>query len=1131
MQGRNFIDPPVTPRIYGAKGGGKGGGGGSSRVAQESPNTLQSRATARLLDLLCAGEIKGLTDGAKSLFFDDTALQNSDGTYNFQGVTWDFRNGTPDQDYMPGFSEVESEIGVNVQVKYGKPITRTITDQELDAVRVTIRFPALYRQDTTNGDMLPFTVSIGIDVATDGGPFQRMVTDTLNDKCTSPYDRAYRINLPQGSRWDLRVVRLSADSTAAAESNDTWWNSYTRIIEAKMVYPDSAYAGVAVDSQLFGSNVPQRAYEIYGKIIQVPSNYDPVARTYSGLWDGTFKLAYSNNPAWCLYDVLTDPVNGLGRELTAERIDKWGLYSIGQYCDEQVPDGMGGMEPRFTFNGVVNTQEDALNAVAAMAGAFRTIVYFSAGMVYFSQDRPTAYKRLLTPANVVNGMFNYEGTGQKARHSVALVSWLDPDDGFNAAVETVEDADSILEFGWRTTDEVALGCISRGQAYRHGAMLLDAEKQCTTTCSFQTGLDCADIMPGDVIAIADPSHAGARAGGRIAAISELGATLDAPFPFTDAQTYSLVVTLPDNAMYEIPLVNPGAETAVVEFAQPATTLPQIGSVFTVLASNLAPQLFRVMGVEEAEGITFSFSCLQYDPTKYDRVEKGISLPQTPTTLLPTGPLPPPHNLTYAEYLYLKSGLSPMAGLTLSWSYTDPRAMGFEVEYQAPNHSGFMGKVIVSSLSLDMDLQDQGIYIFRVRAVDGIGRYSNWATLTVNAQALWVPPSDVRNFLGQVQGDLLNLTWDMVPDLHLDHYEMRFTADQDSPRWDTAQIINNHIGKTTTSLLVPLQTGTFLIKAVSIKDVFSVNATALYNGISPELSLLNVVEDLVQHPDWNGEKDRTEERSSTLYLARQDVGPESLDVYASEDVYAEPNIYRLVELGGYYPVGYYYFDPVLIDLSAIYDTRIIPFLKYDSTTLTSDVYAVEDVYALSNVYDTNSSSQFRVYLEYSITQETPEAPSGLDPYTSADIYAEPDVYIYTPTDWSDWVPFVEPLTLRARGYRFRLVLESLDGETSPAVFFCQVTLDMPDRIVSVDDFVVPADPAGYYFPFIPPFKNSPAISAPMIQDGAEGDRYRITDKSRSGFRLFLFDVETEEPISRSVDWIAKGYGAELIAPGG
>lgn len=1131
MKPHNFVKSSVTPRIRGAKGGGKGGGGGKTRVAQESPNTLQSRATARLLDLVSAGEIKGLVNGVKSVFFDDTPLRNADNTYNFQGVTLDFRTGTPDQAYMPGFSEVESEVAVNVQVKYGKPITRSITDQDIDAVRVTLRFPALYRQDTTNGDMLPFWVVVGIDISTDGGPFRRMVTDTLDDKCTSPYERAYRIDLPQGSRWDIRVLRFSLDSTSAAEVNDTWWTSYTRIIEAKMVYPDSAYAGVAVDSQLFGSNVPQRAYEIDGKIIQVPSNYNPTTRAYSGLWNGRFKRAYSNNPAWCLYDVLTDPVNGLGRELTAERIDKWGLYAIGQYCDELVPDGLGGMEPRFTFNGVVNTQEDALNAIAAMAGAFRTIVYFSAGMVYFSQDKPTPYKRLLIPANVIDGMFHYEGTGQKARHSVALVSWLDPGDGYKPAIETVEDPDSIFEYGWRTTDEIALGCTSRGQAWRHGAMLLDAEKHCTTTCSFATGLDCSDIMPGDVLAIADPAHAGVRAGGRIAAISKLGATLDAPFPFANDQTYSLVVTLPDNTMREMPLVNPKSETAIVQFTEALPILPQVGSVFTVLASNLAPQLYRVMETSETEGITFNFSCLQYDPTKYDRVEKNIDLPQTPTTLLPSGPLPPPENLTYAEYLYLKSGLSPMAGLTLSWSYTDPRAMGFEVEYQRPGYTGFVGKVTVSSVSLDMDLQEQGVYIFRVRAVDGLGLYSNWATITINAQALWIPPSDVHNFLGQVQGEFLNLTWDMVSDLHLDHYELRFTSDQESPRWGTAQIINNYISKTTTSLLVPLQTGTYLIRAVSVKAVSSAKATALYNGISIDISRLNVVEELVQHPDWAGEKDRTEELGSVLYLKQMPIGPGPLDVYASSDVYAEADVYRLQEFGAYYPIGYYYFDPVFVDLSAIYDCRIIPTLNYGSTTLSSDAYAVEDIYALPNAYDTNSSTEYKIHLEYSVTLEAPEAPSGPDPYISADIYAEPDVFIYTPTGWSEWMSFVEPLTVRGRGYRFRLVLESLDGETSPAVFICQVTLDMPDRIVSADDFIVPADPAGYYFSFTPPFKNSPAISAPMIQDGRESDRYRVTEKSRSGFRLFLYDVTTEQPISRSVDWIAKGYGAELIAPGG
>ncbi len=1087
----NTTHPVISaPRIYGAKGG---KGGGSARIAQESPNTLQSRATARLLDLLCAGEIRGLVNGAKSIFFDDTVLQNKNNTYNFDGVNWDLRTGTPDQAHMAGFAEVESEVPVNVQVKYGSPVTRSITDQDIDAVRVTIRFPALYKQDTTSGDMLPFEVKIAIDISTDGGAFKRVKTDDLSDKCTSPYERAYRIDLPEGGRWDIRVARLSKDSETAAEVNDTWWASYTRLIDAKLAYPDSAYIGIAVDSQLFGSSVPQRAYDIYGKIIQVPSNYNPNTRKYSGLWDGAFKRAYSDNPAWCLYDVLTDPVNGLGRELTADRIDKWSLYGIGQYCDELVPDGLGNTEPRFTFNGLINTQEDALNAIAAMAGAFRCIVYFSAGMVYFSQDRPTAYKRLLTPANVIDGMFNYEGTGHKSRHSVALVSWLDPADGFKPAVEVVEDPDSIQEFGWRTTDEVALGCISRGQAYRHGMMLLDAEKHCTTTCSFSTGLDCADIMPGDVLAIADPHHAGARAGGRLAAVSTSRATLDAPFAFAADQAYSLCVTLPDNTLLEIPLVNPGAETDTVRFSKNIKKTPLVGSVFTLVASNLAPQLFRVMGVEEGEGITFNFTCLQYDPTKYDRVEKGINLQPAPTSLLPAGALPAPHDLTHAEYLYLKSGLSPMAAITLSWAYDDPRAAGFEVEYQAPGYKGFIGKVVVSTLSLDMDIQSQGGYVFRVRAVDSLGRCGPWAQISFSAQALFKRPSNVPKFFGQAGGDFLTLTWAPAPDLHLDHYEIRFSQDMSgAATWETAQVLAGNVGKSAIAFQAPLQIGVYMIKAVTVKGLYSATAAVLSNGIGLDIARLNVVLADQEQPEWAGVKDGTVRNGGVLCLERTPGG-------------------------NYRDIGYYYFDPARYDLSQVYDTRLIPTLVYSGTTLADDIYAVDDVYDLEDVYNAAGSSAYKVRMEYSATR--------LDPLDGARLDAHAD-----PGGWEPWAPLVEPVTVRARAFRFRLVLESEDGFTTPVVPRAEIIMDMPDRLWSVDDFLVPAVVDGCYFAFNPPFKGVPAISAPMIQVGVEGDTYTITEKTRAGFRLALTNRNTGQPVSRRVDIIAKGYGAEIPAGG-
>lgn len=1087
----------ILSDLMGAKGGGKGGGGGSKFV--EQPNTLQSKAVARLIDLCCAGEIVGLVDGSKSIILDGTPLMNANGSLNFEGLEWDFRVGTSDQDYMPGFPQVESETSVGVEVKYGSPVTRTISDQELDAVRVTVNLPALYNQDTDNNSMDKTRVAYSFEVSTDNGPFEEKVRVDMTEKTTSAYRISHRIDLPPGRSWDIRMVRLIADSSKATLANKTEWASYTRIIDAKMVYPDSAYAGLKVDSALFGSSVPQRAYDIHGKIIKVPSNYDPETRTYSGLWDGSFKLAYSNNTAWVIYDVLTDPINGLGREFNHDMIDIWSLYSIAQNCDELVPDGKGGYEPRFTFNGLINTQEDALNSLAALAGACRCIIYFGAGMVYFAQDRPTPMKRLLAPANVIDGMFNYEGTALKARHTVANISWLDPEDGFSTAVMSVEDAQQIRDLGWRPTDEIALGCTSPGQAWRYGKMLLEMEKRCTETVTFSTGLDCADLMPGDVVGILDPSVAGARAGGRLLAIDGHGATLDAPFEFKESETYILCIAMPDGTLQDIPLINPGEKTATVAFEEQIDSFPVDNAVYGILASDLQPRKFRILGIEEVEGIQFNFTGLLYDETIYPYVEHNIVLPQPPVSYLPTGPMPAPYNLTWAEYMYLKTGLTPMAACTLSWAYDDPRAVAFEVEWQEPYTNGFMGKITIGTPTVDLDLNEQGAYTYRVRAVDGIGRTSPWAYLAVSALGLMTPPSNVKNFLGVTNGEFLTLSWDQVPDLHLDHYELRYSASPE-PTWESSQIVDSAISKTQTSIMVPLQQGTYMIRAVSIKNVQSPTPTSLYNGVSLDISTLNVVEVLKQQTEWNGEKENVVNNGGILTLG-------------------------LNEFGEYATQGVYYFDPAIFDLSAIYDSRLIPNLVYSGISQTSDLYAIEDIYDLPDVYDVEQNPNYRVILEYSVTDEAPDAPQAFDVYAPADIYTAEDVYSQTDTAWSEWTPIHGPLTVRGRAYRFRLILESLDGLVSPAIAMCEITVDMPDRVLGAEDFMVPADPEGYYFAFTPPFKGSPIIPEPRIQDGLETDACRIADKSRSGFRLYLYNRETNEPISRSIDWLAKGYGAE------
>jgi predicted phage tail protein len=545
----------MTRIIRGSKGGGKGGGGGATRTAQEAPNTLRSKAIARVIDLISEGEIIGLVDGAKSIFFNDTPLQNADGSYNFAGVSYDFRLGTPTQTHMPGFPGTEAVTVVETEVLNATPVIRTVADTDVDAVRVTMRLPQLFSQNTSNGDVNGSSVSIAIDIKTSGAPdgtYVNKVTDTITGKTNSPYERSYRIELAGVTGpWDIRFRRITADSVSSALQDKTFWGNLVTIIDNKVSYMDSAVFGVQVDAQTFAGQVPTRAYDIKGRILQVPSNYDPVTRIYTGIWDGTFQLAWTDNPAWVFYDLLTHERYGLGEFIQADAIDKWALYAIAQYCDELVDDGFGGTEPRFTFNGILNSQQDAIHTLQAIASAFRGMSYWSSGAVTATQDSPADATRLVTPSNVVGGEISYKGTSLRDRHTVALVSWNDPNDGFKPAIEVVENRAGIQRYGYRPLDVMAVGCTSRGQAARYGRWILDSEINETEMASYTAGMDHGACRPGEIIAIADPTVAGVRFGGRLVAGSTATKLMiDAAIELISPNTYTASLILPNGLMVD-----------------------------------------------------------------------------------------------------------------------------------------------------------------------------------------------------------------------------------------------------------------------------------------------------------------------------------------------------------------------------------------------------------------------------------------------------------------------------------------------------------------------------------------------------------------------------------------------------
>lgn len=537
----------MTELIIGAGGGGKGGGGASARVAQEAPDSLRSKAYARVVDLISEGEIEGLVDGLQSVYLDDTPIQNADGTTNFSGVTLETRDGTQQQSYVPGFSSVENEVPVGVEIKASQPVVRSITDPDVDAVRIKVSVGQLTNQDTTNGDLNGSSVSFSIDRQVSGGGFVEVINDTISGKTTTKYQRSYYVPLTGNGPWEIRVRRITADSTSSAIQNKTYLDSYTEVVESKLRYPNSALVALRVDASQF-SAIPRRSYDMKLLRVRVPVNYDPGTRTYSGVWNGNFKIAWTDNPAWCFYDLVTSTRYGLGGYIPESQVDKWALYRVAQYCDQLVPNGLGGFEPRFTCNLYLQTREQAYKVVQDMASIFRGMVYWSGGAITVTQDAPSDAVYQFAPGNVVDGEFAYQGSSAKARHTVALVTWNDPDDFYRQKVEYVEDAAGIARYGIVQSDVVALGCTARGQAHRVGKWLLFSEQSESEIVTFRTGLEGAVVRPGDVIKVADPVRGGMRLGGRIAAATASTVTLDQELPAD--LPWRLSVVLPNGTVEE-----------------------------------------------------------------------------------------------------------------------------------------------------------------------------------------------------------------------------------------------------------------------------------------------------------------------------------------------------------------------------------------------------------------------------------------------------------------------------------------------------------------------------------------------------------------------------------------------------
>lgn len=619
---------------------GAGGGGGGARVAVEATDTLSSKAFVSLLDLIGEGEIGGLINGAKSVYCDGTPLENLDGTRNFAGVTVESRNGTQAQLPLDGFDEVASPMSVGVKLTKDISYTFAVSNPNTQMVRIILTFPTMVEVDPKTGDTNGSTVSYRISVSTDGGAFQEYAIPTLTGKSRSKYQKSHLITLPPGAAWSIKTERLSLDSTTVNIANEIWLESYEEIVNSRLSYPNSALVSVRIDSSQF-NRVPARSYLVDGLYIKVPQNYDPVTRLYTGIWNGTFKLAVSDNPAWILYDVLTHQRYGLGRFILPAQIDKTAVYTIGKYCDGLVDDGFGGQEPRFRLNTAIQSRAEAYKLVGDIASVFRGMAYWAGSAVGFVHDAPVDPSMIYGPANVLGGEFNYTGTARKDRHSVVTVTWNNPADNYKQYVEYVEDAELISQLGVRKLEMLAFGCTSRGQANRVGRWILFTEKYESNFLTFSVGLDSALVKPGDVVRIQDPTRAGKRMAGRIAAATAVSIELDAPVDLAaDGATVSM--RLPDGTFVDRAVTQGAGSQSSLSWTTPLSVAPDAGAMFIVAEPSLAPMMARVLSMSQSVDKVgeFQISAVEHVPTKYDHIDQGLALtiPQTSAiNLTPAAP--------------------------------------------------------------------------------------------------------------------------------------------------------------------------------------------------------------------------------------------------------------------------------------------------------------------------------------------------------------------------------------------------------------------------------------------------------------------------------------------------------------
>lgn len=711
-------------KIYGSKGGSS-----KQHKPVEQEDNLISLNKVKVLLAVADGEVEG-TISAKDIYLADVPIQNDNGTYNYEGVTYDFRPGSQSQDYISGMDGASSEVQVSREIKNDTPYIIAVNNTQLSAIRVKLYWARLIKQED-NGDLNGTTCEYAIDLSVNGGAYTEYTRGVANGKTTSGYDRSIRVNLPAEFESALvRIRKITADSESSTLVNAMQITTYQEVIDAKFRYPLTALIYVEFSSDLFPNGIPTISIKKKWKLIRVPTNYNPETRTYSGAWNGTFKMAHSNNPAWVLYDLVTNQRYGLDQREIGVTIDKWGLYEAAQFCDQMVPDGKGGMEPRYLCDVVIQQKVEAYQVIRDICSIFRGLTFYDGEQIGIVVDKPRQPSYVFTNDNVVDGLFNRTFGSDKSLYTVANVQFDDVENAYQQDVEPVFELEATRRFGYNPVDLTAIGCTRRSEANRRGRWLLKTNLR-SETISFTTGLEGMIPMIGEVIAVNDQawsSNYTLNLSGRIQSVD--GLQVFVPFKIDAAAGDRILINKPDGMPEYRTIASVSDDGLTLQLNTAFTFNPQPDTVFAIDKQNLALQQYVVTGIQKADSdgddaFGYSITAVEYDPNKYDEIDYGVNITDRPTSIVEPDTLLAPKNVLVSSYSKVVQGIS-VETMVITWDKVQ-YAKTYTVQWRKEN-GNWINVPRTANTEVDIEGIYAGIYQVRVRAVSDTENVSAWSDI-------------------------------------------------------------------------------------------------------------------------------------------------------------------------------------------------------------------------------------------------------------------------------------------------------------------------------------------------------------------------------------------------------------------